>query len=96
MEPLVYILGALWLVALLVCCASWLSCCACGLCCPQRLQRCLALLSLLLLVISLVGTLAATHKLKAAFAASATLAHDTLETARFAQRLAKDLRAYKS
>lgn len=92
MEPLVYILAALWLLALLFCCTSWFSSCFCGLCCPIKLQRVLAVMALLVFFISLFSTLLATHRLKAAFAATTALAHDTIETVRIAHRLADEFR----
>jgi len=88
MDPLVVWLGVFWLVALLVSIGWLLSCCFCGLCCPRRLQRCLGVLALVLLLAAAIGTAIFTHRIDELWRGSKAVVHDGVVAARFAQRVA--------
>jgi hypothetical protein len=91
MDSILALLIALWVLVLLLCCGWWAACCLCGLCCPIKLQRVLAAFAALAFLISIIGTLAATHKLKEAFSVSGALLHESLAAARTARRIAEAL-----
>jgi len=86
MDPLIAWLIAFWVLVLLVCCGWLFSCCVCGLCCPRRLQRCLGVLAVVLLIGATLGTATATHRLEELWNGSKAVVADSIVVARFARK----------
>lgn len=63
-EPILVVLIGLWILFIVLCFGWWAACCCCACLCPRSLQRLLAVLTIIVLVASVLGTAIATHQLQ--------------------------------
>jgi hypothetical protein len=86
----VYVLVALAIFSLLLCCGWWFSCCFCGLCCPVKLQRVLGVLAVIMCIITLLSIAIAMHRLQRLIDSGVVVVSNSMHAVKAVHQLARD------